>query len=95
MSKREFTPIRRAATSTPTNPPPGSDEPWQQLMLVNYLMFEAIDAMAQERAGQSTTPLNDHWHGFVHHLRQRKPNVNTCLYNLTRDGFLQNGESQQ
>ena len=71
------------------------EAPWQQLMLFNYLMFEAIDAMAQERASQSTTPLNDHWHGFVHHLRRRKTNVSACLDNLTRDGFLQDTEGRQ
>jgi hypothetical protein len=89
MSKRDSTPIRRVTTSTP-NPtmvdtPPDGEAPWQQLMVFNYLMFETIEVMAQERATGNHTPLNHHWQQFVHHLRIKKPKLGACLDNVLSD----------
>ncbi|MBL4827099.1 MAG: hypothetical protein JKY66_05195 [Spongiibacteraceae bacterium] len=58
---------------------------WQQLMVFNYLMFETIEAMAQERASGNHTPLNHHWQQFVHHLRIEKPKLGACLDNVLSD----------
>jgi hypothetical protein len=89
MTKRDSTPIRRATTSTP-NPatadsPTDSEVPWQQLMVFNYVLFEAIDAIEQERASGQDTQLNQSWQQFVHHLRLRKPKLGACLDNLGND----------
>ena len=68
------------------NPTLADDEaPWQQLMVFNYLVFEAIDAMKQERASGKPTPLNHHWEHFVHHLLLSKPKLRICLDNLGND----------
>jgi hypothetical protein len=93
MSKRDSTPIRRAATSIPNpattaEPSPNNEAPWQQLMVFNYILFEAIDAMEQERATGRHTPLNQSWQQFVHHLRLKKPRLSACLDKLLRDGLL-------
>ncbi len=100
MTKRDSTPIRRATTSTPkatADRPPSDEAPWQHLMLVNYLVFEALDAMQQERASSSSrspTPLNDHWQGFIHHLRVQKPKLGACLDTLGQEDFLKHGRPQ-
>ena len=52
-------------------------------MLFTYVLFEAIDAMRQERAKRIHTSLNHHWQQFVHHLRTNKPKLNACLENLS------------
>lgn len=90
MSTRDSTPIRRTTTSIPNpaiagQPPDDSEAPWQQLMVFNYLIFEAIDAMKQERATGNHTPLNYHWQQFAHHLRLNKPKLNACLDNFLAD----------
>ena len=64
---------------------PSDEVPWQQLMLFNYLMFETIDAMAQERATSNHTPLNHHWQQFIHHLRLNRPKLSDCLDKLMAD----------
>ncbi|WP_428623375.1 hypothetical protein [Sedimenticola sp.] len=76
--------LRQTKNPNPESPdlPPDSEAPWQQLMMVNYLMFEAIDAMAQERAAGNHMPLNRHWQQFIHHLRLKKPGLGTCLDKL-------------
>lgn len=89
MSERDHTPIRRATTSTPnpatTDSPTDSEVPWQQLMVFNYILFEAIDAIEQERATGQDTPLNQSWQQFVHLLRLKKPKLGACLDNLGND----------
>ncbi len=50
--------------------------------LINYLMFEAIDAMDQERATGGDCPLNLHWQQFVHLLRIKKPKLGAYLDRL-------------
>ncbi|MFS1526106.1 hypothetical protein ACL7TT_18700 [Microbulbifer sp. 2304DJ12-6] len=64
---------------------PSDEASWQQLMVFNYVVFEAIDAMEQERLINQDTPLNHHWQQFVHHLRLKKPKLGTCLDNLGND----------
>lgn len=64
------------------DPPPDHEQPWQQLMLFNYVIHEAIDAMARERAAGRHTPLNQSWQQFVHHLRRQKPTLGLCLDSL-------------
>jgi len=90
MSKRDSTPIQRATTSTPkpamADSQPDNEASWQQLMLFNYILFEAIDAMQQERlTNQQHTPLNQSWQQFVHYLRLKKPKLGVCLDNLGND----------
>ena len=55
---------------------------WQQLMVFNYVLFEAIDAMKQESVTGNHTPLNHHWQQFIHHLRMAKPKLGACLDNV-------------
>ena len=69
---------------------PSGETSWQQLMVFNYLMFETIEAMAQERNTGNHTPLNHHWQQFVYHLRLNRPKLGACL-----DNFLANQEGAQ
>ncbi len=93
MTKRNHTPIRRATTSTPSpataDPQPDSEAPWQQLMVFNYVVHEAMDAMRRERveAGHGR-PLTQSWQAFVHHLRRQKPKLNACLDTLLQEELL-------
>ncbi len=64
---------------------PTSEAPWQQLMVFNYVLFESLDAMQQERATSNHTPINHHWQQFVHHLRIKKPKLGVCLDNFLVD----------
>ena len=64
------------------NPTPTDEASWQQLMVFNYVVFEAIDAMKLERAAGNHTPLNHHWQQFIYHLRLNKPKLGTCLDRL-------------
>ncbi|MFL0804275.1 MAG: hypothetical protein K6L81_11195 [Agarilytica sp.] len=73
---------------------PDSEASWQQLMLFNYVLFEAIDAMEQERLTQQHTPLNQSWQQFVHHLRLKKPKLGVCLDNLGNDLLAKQGGLQ-
>ena len=63
----------------PKNGIPSDEAFWQQMMVLNYALYEAIDAMEQERASGHHTPLNRHWQQFIYHLRRRKPTLNQCL----------------
>ena len=72
--------LHQTKCSTPSN-----EVPWQQLMVFNYLIFETIEAMAQERANSDHTPLNHHWQQFIHHLRLTKPKLGACLDNVLAD----------
>ncbi len=64
------------------NTPSNDEAPWQQLMIIDYLMFEAIDTMDQERATGGDCPLNLHWQQFVHLLRIKKPKLGAYLDRL-------------
>ena len=64
---------------------PTDEASWQQLMLFNYLLFETIEAMAQERAANQHTPLNHHWQQFIYHLRLNRPKLGDCLDKLLTD----------
>lgn len=66
-------------------PVPLNETAWQQLMLFNYLLFETLEAMAQERANGQPTPLNDHWQQFAYHLRLHRPKLGECLDKLLTD----------
>ena len=68
-------------TKTTPAPQADSEAPWQQLMVFNYVLFEAIDAMEQERATGRHTPLNQSWQQFIHHLRRQKPTLGPYLDN--------------
>ncbi len=70
---------------------PADEAPWQQLMVFNYVLFEVLDAMQQERATGNHTPINHHWQQFVHHLQLHKPKLSAYLDNL-RNQF--QGEQQ-
>ncbi len=76
------------------NTNPSEETPWQQLMVFNYLILETVDALEREQASGQPTPLNDHWQGFIHHLRQHKPRLGPCLDNLLREVFLPQGGQQ-
>ncbi|MEJ2446308.1 MAG: hypothetical protein P8Y42_23180 [Exilibacterium sp.] len=79
--------LHQTKTHSPATADFSDDEVfWQQLMVIDYLMFEAIDAMDQERTAANPTPINYHWQQFVHHLRLKKPKLGVCLDNL-RDHF--------
>ena len=69
--------LHQTKTSTPSD-----KAPWQQLMIFNYVLFEALDAMQQEQANGNHTPINHHWQQFVHHLRLSKPKLSVYLDNL-------------
>ncbi len=72
------------------NPTSADEAPWQQLMVFNYVLFEALDAMQQERATGNHTPINHHWQQFIHHLRIKKPKLGVCLDNfLVEQGKIQ------
>lgn len=86
MTKRDSTPIRRA-TSIPNSATVESEAPWQQLMVFNYLVAEAIDAMEEERSIGLDMPLNESWQQFLFLLRLKKPKVSTCLDRLIQSGF--------
>ncbi|WP_444897807.1 hypothetical protein [Microbulbifer sp. SSSA005] len=46
--------LHQAKNPTPTD----SEAPWQQLMVFNYVMFEALDAMQQEKTTGNQAPIN-------------------------------------
>ena len=89
MTERDSTPIRRATTSTPKPASAATlyddDVSWQQLILFNYVLFEALDAMQQEQASGNHTPINHHWQQFVYHLRLNRPTLGDCLDRLLAD----------
>ena len=60
---------------------------WQRMMVFNYVVYEVIDALEQERAAGQQTPLNQSWEQFTHHLRLKKPKLRTCFNKLLKDGF--------
>ncbi len=100
MTKTEFKPGSRLPPTKTLNPAnadiqPNDETPWQHLMVIDYLMFEVIDALERERATSDHTPLNRHWEQFFHHLRKQKPRLGGCLDNLLRDGFLAKWEGIQ
>ncbi len=74
---------------------PSDETPWQHLMVIDYLMFEVIDALERERATGEHTPLNRHWQQFLHHLQKQKPRLGVCLDNLMNNGFLAKWEGMQ
>ncbi len=74
---------------------PSDETPWQHLMMIDYLMFEVIDALERERVAGEHTPLNQHWQQFFHHLRKQKPRLGVCLNNLMNNGFLAKWEGMQ
>ena len=69
--------------------------PWQQLMLVTYILHEAQAAMAQERAHpDQPQPLNRSWQQFTGHLYRHKPTLKRCVENL-HQALLTEQEGQQ
>ena len=52
-------------------------------MVFNYVIHEALTAMAQERAnGNQPQPLNRSWQQFTGHLYRHKPQLKRCVENL-------------
>ena len=52
-------------------------------MVFNYVIHEALAAMAQERAnGNQPQPLNRSWQQFTGHLYRHKPQLKRCVENL-------------
>ncbi len=100
MATQEFKPGSRLHPTKTFNPAtaetqPDDETPWQHLMIIDYLMFEVIDALKRERATGDHTPLNQHWQQFFHHLRKQKPRLGICLDNLLHEGFLAKWEGIQ